>query len=332
MNETKLFYEINVKSSVNSHLTFVSIDEIEVLKIISGIKSNATGADGINILTLNLCIPYLLPYITHIINFCLMNSVFPTSWKKAHVIPIPKISNPQNFNDLRPISILPTLSKVLEKAIENQMLEHLNKNNIIQATQSGFRSGHSCTTALLKITDDVLEAFDKGKLTLLILLDYSKAFDTLNHNILNAVLHFIGFNESSLNLLSDYLTNRSQAVKYESNISNYLCLDKGVPQGSILGPLLFSIYTSNFPTAFASCSQHYYADDTQLYFSFSLEESVQAISALNYDLINLGVFSRNHCLKLNSSKTKAIIFGKKVLRENFLVNFSKGIKILMIIV
>lgn len=326
-NETIKFYENNLKPNVNSLLTFKLITEIDTLKIIAGIKSKATGADNINILTLHICLPFLAPYITHIINYCLQNSIFPTCWKKAQVIPVPKISNPSSFNDLRPISILPALSKVLEKAIESQVKKHLNKNNIIQPTQSGFRSGHSCTTALLKITDDVIESYDRGKLTILILLDYSKAFDTINHILLKSMLKYIGLSDSALNLLYNYITDRSQAVKYQGNISRFLSVNKGVPQGSILGPLLFSIYTSDFPSTFISCLQHYYADDTQLYMSFNVEESIQAMSALNYDLHNMVTYSKNHCLNLNSAKTTAIMFGKRNIREHFLANYSTSIKI-----
>lgn len=321
------FYKNNLKNSVQNLLDFEPVTEMDIMNIISNIKSKAVGTDEISILTIRLCIPFLLPYITHLINFCLSHSVVPTSWKKAQVIPLPKVSNPLSLNDIRLISILPALSKILEKAIEIQLQKHVHKNNIIQTTQSGFRSGHSCTTALLKITDDIFEATDKGNLTILVLLDYSKAFDTLNHQMLLSILNYIGLTESASNLLSHYLTERSQAVVYKGHTSKFLNISKGVPQGSILGPLLFSIYTSNFPSIFVSCAQHYYADDTQLYMSFNLNESVNAITALNYDLHNIRIFSKNHCLKLNAGKTTAMLFGRKSDRDKFLQSYSQCIQI-----
>lgn len=115
------YYKTNVKDKLQSQLEFETVDEIEVLKIITNIKNKSVGHDGINSTTLQLCLPFLLPHITHIVNKCLKNATFPTIWKKAHVIPVPKTPNPQQVNDLRPISILPTLSKILEKAIHIQI-------------------------------------------------------------------------------------------------------------------------------------------------------------------------------------------------------------------
>lgn len=318
------FYNNNSKFDDNS-FQVKPVDEIEILHIIEKIKSTATGLDGINILTIKLCVPFLLPYITHIINFCIQHSVVPECWKRAKIVPIPKIKSPSSLNDLRPISILPTFSKILERIMESQMQNYLHAKSIIPINQSGFQKGHSCATALLHITDDVINATDKNQLTLLVLLDFSKAFDTLNHEMLLSILKHIGIHETTINLFSSYLAGRSQSVVYSNKMSRFVVVDRGVPQGTILGPLLFKVYTSNFPEAFLSCKQHYYADDTQVYLSFDQREGEQAVAAVNFDLYNIASFSAKHCLILNHKKSSAMVFGKKRDREQFLLRFSNSV-------
>jgi hypothetical protein len=261
-----------------------------------------------------MCSSYFTP-ITHVINYCLQHSIFPSQWKRALVIPLPKTNNPTSMNNLRPISILPTFSKILEKVINNQLQIYLKNNNIIPITQSGFKAEHSCTTALLHITDDIFRALDQGKLTILTLLDYSKAFDTLNHELLNAILNYIGISKNALSLFGSYLNNRSQAVTLNGNTSTYIQINKGIPQGSILGPIFFNIYS--LQNLNLSCLQHYYADDAQIYLSFPPDESKQAVAALNFDLNQIFTLLVKHCLQINASKSALIIFGKKADRIKF---------------
>lgn len=259
-------------------------------------------------------------YCAHIINFCIINSVFPEAWKRAHIIPLPKTSSPQTFNDLRPISILPTLSKILEKILVEQLSKHLSVNKILPINQSGFRKAHSCATALLNITDDIFQATDHGKLTLMTLIDFSKAFDSINHHLLLSILHFAGMEDTSIALLRSYLTNRSQAVTYENHQSMFLPISNGVPQGSVLGPILFLIYMSELSSCIMSCNSHSYADDTQLYISFYPDEVAQAMAAVNYDLNNVLSFCTSHCIKINPVKSVSILFGSKGARSQ-----SKGL-------
>lgn len=316
-NALEMFYNSNVKNSITSFLNFTEVTEIQVLNIISSMKSKATGHDGINISTISLCVPHILPHLTHVVNFCIKNSVFPEEWKKAYVVPVPKTSKPNSYSHIRPISILPTFSKILEKILHKQLDEHLIRNEIIPATQSGFRRGYSCCTSLLNITDDIFAASDQGKLTMLILLDYSKAFDTLNHNLLKSILHYTGSSDNALKLLSNFLNNRSQSVTYCGKISSFKNLTCGVPQGSILAPLLFSIYISSFASICDSCTPHYYADDCQLLLSFYPSEAEQAIAAVNSDLAKIYEVSTQHCLVLNGSKSTFILFGRKRDRTEF---------------
>ena len=311
----------------DNNFQFTIVTDEQVLQAISLIKSKATGVDGINILTIKLCLPFLLPYITHIVNSCISMSVFPNMWKKARVSPLPKVPNACTLDKLRPISILPTLSKVLEKILDNQLELYFQKNNIIPENQSGFSRGRSCNTALQNITDDIIGAIDQGKLTVLILLDYSRAFDTLNHEILKSMYGYAGFSNEATTLLTNYLHGRMQAVYYGGKLSNFESTNNGVPQGTILGPRMYTFYTSTFSNALLSCNSHYYADDTQMYLSFYLEEASQAVAALNYDLLNVVNFGTNHCLKLNSDKSVAVIFGGRMERQRFIDDYSGLIQI-----
>ena len=143
--------------------------------------------------------------LTHISPTCIDECVFPDAWKCALVKPLPKVSNPVSFGELRPISILPVLSKVTEKLLVKQLQEFIYDNNILPQTQSGFRKGYSCATALLTVIDDVVLELDKGNATVLCLLDYSKAFNTINHSLLRSILHHVGLEDTAVRLLHSYV-------------------------------------------------------------------------------------------------------------------------------
>lgn len=200
-------------------------------------------------------------------------------------------------------------------------MEHLKKHEIIPSHQSGFRQDHSCTTALLKVSDDILKASEDNKISALVLLDFSKAFDTLQHQLLTGIFHFIGLGTNAVSLLSNYLENRTQRVKIENTLSNVSLLKVGVPQGSILGPLLFCIYTRNLCNSLKYCDSHMYADDTQLYLSFDRNTVDDAVTKINSDLKAIERVSKEHSLFLNPSKSKLILFGNKLAIPNISEHF-----------
>lgn len=288
---------------------FQHVDVNFVQSIINKISTNATGHDGLNISILRSCCPYIVPFITHIINCCLLENIFPSQWKISLVRPIPKVTNPQDFKDLRPISILPLLSKILERCMESQLRRYIDENNILPVKQSGFRSSHSCATALLDVSDDIFSAMDCGLVTVLVLLDFSKAFDTISHEMLLSICSYVGLSSDACALLQSYLSDRFQMVTLDSHISNALPVSCGVPQGSILGPLLFSIYTSQLVNCISSCKFHMYADDTQLYLSFKPEDVISSCNAINNDLESIFQTSQKYSLLLNPEKSQAIVFG-----------------------
>ncbi|XP_059054939.1 uncharacterized protein LOC131848983 [Achroia grisella] len=174
------------------------VDTLTVGKIMLQIKSNALGIDNISKDMMLLTLPRTLDIITFIINKSIESSTFPAIWKTAVVCPIPKVTNPSNLSDLRPISILPFLSKVLERIVHLQVSYYLEANNILPPFQSGFRKRRGTITALLDVVDNVLAAMDKGNGTLLTLLDFSRAFECLNINLLLSKLRYYGFDEQTI--------------------------------------------------------------------------------------------------------------------------------------
>nr|XP_022912591.1 uncharacterized protein LOC111423567 [Onthophagus taurus] len=320
IKDTILFYSNNSYSDTNTPFDLHTVDEDTVFGIIRSITSKSVGSDGISAQMIELIVPYALPYITHLINSCIIESHFPSQWKSAVVIPIPKIEKPTDFKHLRPISILPTLSKVLEKVISYQFKNFIISNDILPDCQSGFVPGRSCTTALLNVTDDILKAKDGKECTALVLLDFSKAFDVVDHDIVLSMLHYIGGGEEFIRLIKTYLIDRCQCVQVNGLISEPLKLKRGVPQGSVLGPLLFCLYTSMLPKAVNYCKIHMYADDTQLYYNFPFREYEGAAWKINKDLANVSEFAKNHALILNPDKSVVILFGRNVEVEKLKAN------------
>lgn len=304
------FYLNNTKINPHIKFEFVAVGTDEVKSQLYSIKSFALGSDLINVEMLWLCCPRILPFLTNIINSCLLEGIFPDAWKIARVMPFPKNNNVNSFNELRPISILPCLSKILEKIMNNQIKVFLEEHSILPPNQSGFRTGYSCATTLLSLTDDIIRSSDSGKSSVLVLLDYSKAFDTIGHDLLLAILNFVGFSSDAIGLIRNYLKNRLQYVETSEGQSSRQLVECGVPQGSILGPVLFTIYTTNFISCLEHVKAYFYADDTQVLYSFSSDDGPAAEVLLNEDLNNLMACSQRHGLLINPDKSSVMIFGR----------------------
>lgn len=284
--------------------SFSPVVELDVGKSISQIKSNAISEDGIPLKFIKLLLPHLIRPLTHIINFCFMSSSFPDLWKVATVLPVAKKQNPCNVNDFRPISILSPLAKVAEKLMAQQITNYLVDKNLLSTYQSGFRSGHGCSSAMVKVIDDIRPEYDAGSMTLLCLLDFTKAFDKVNHQRLCSKLNYLfGFCDSAVNLMSSYLCNRYQKVKVGQLSSGYNSVLSGVPQGSILGPLLFSMFINDIFSVCNHASIHAYADDVQLYLSRRTGLIDDLCCRMNEDLCSISKWADINGLLLNSSKS-----------------------------
>lgn len=306
------FTPSNTYSSENC-FEFSTVTQLDVIFAFKSINSNAIGFDNIHPKFLKIILPHLIPYITHLLNTIIISCCFPTKWKHAKVLPIPKPNN-----EYRPISILPFLSKVLEKLLHKQMINYINDKKLLSNYQSGFRTSHSCTTTLLDVAENVRREVDVGRVIFLILLDHSKAFDTVDHRLLCKKLkHFFHFSTTAISLLESYLTNRTQSVFTKLSTSSSLSVNKGVPQGSILGPLLFAIYINDLPSQLHHSKLQMYADDAQFYLSTPLSEIEQCVRTLNTELNRIHLWASANGLSINPKKSKCLIIHKKTLKLNF---------------
>ena len=295
---------------------FQSVKEKDVESVIKSLSDNkASGFDKISTRVLKDSCPITVPVITRLVNNSFKLNTFPKAWKIAEVVPIPKEGDTEQPANNRPISLLPILSKVNERLAHKQLMEFLTMENKLSIHQSGNRKGHSTETALVYVTDELLKAIDEKKVSLLLLLDMSKAFDSLNHGLLLDNLRNLGLEPTAILWFSSYLSERYQRVRYEDSISEMLPLKHGVPQGSILGPVLFTIYINDVISTISHSQVTAYVDDCQLYFKFSIADSASAVTAVNNDLKSISNWCAQSSLLINPDKTKLVVVGLKQLTK-----------------
>jgi hypothetical protein len=305
--------EIKINSKPQNHeaqFKFSEITGLDVKKMAKSIKTNACGVDDISAYFIKISIEHTADILADIINASFINNFFPNRWKEAIVKPIPKVTNPTKASDYRPISLLPAFSKISEKIAAKQMAQFLQEHKLLDKLQSAYRISHSTTTALLTVSDDIFKALDDSEVVLLTLLDYSKAFDTANHRLILAKLKHFGFHEDALAWVASYLGNRKQKVRTDSD-SDWEHIQNGVPQGSILGPLLFTVLVSDISETINMGNYHTYADDVQVLLTFKPDEAITAFESTNTILENIANYSDNNFLKLNTDKTKYIVIGSQ---------------------
>ena len=305
-DHTKLKEFCQTKLPEDAKFIIPSIQKEKVLKFLSTIDINkATGSDMIGPRLLKVAAPYIADEVTFICNHSIINSVFPSKWKEAKVTPLFKNGPHVEVNNYRPISILPVLSKVLEKHVHESLSEFLHTYNLLHKTQSGFRTQHSCETALVNMIDLWMNAIDSGKMVGVVLVDFKKAFDLVDHQILIDKLKIYGIKDEALSWFNTYLTNRKQQVAINNCKSDFKQISYGVPQGSILGPLLFLLFINDLPLYTSNVFTDLYADDTTLY---DVQDSMEQIeNNLQSSLNNLQIWCRNNGMILNSSKTKVML-------------------------
>ena len=291
---------------------FAEVTQPELSSIVLKMNSSTSSLDPIPTSLLKACLSAIIPTATYIINRSLSSGEVPPSLKLAAIKPVLKKHNldPEDLSNYRPISNLPFLAKVLEKVVTLQLHDHLHSHHLYESFQSGFRPSHSTETALVRVLNDLLRSSDSGSPSLLILLDLSAAFDTVDHNILYRRLQEVGITGTALDFFHSYLTGRQEYVALGNLTSSVRCVTSGVPQGSVLGPLLFLIYMLPLGNILRSHNMefHSYADDTQIYLRTAPDKHL-ALSRTTKCLDDIQRWMSNNSLQLNGSKSEAILIG-----------------------
>ena len=286
---------------------FEPVTENELLNEIINLRENkSAGHDEICSKMIKAINAEILKPLTYIYNLTFLTGKIPKSLKTALVTPIFKANESNLFENYRPISVLSCFSKVLEKLMYKRLYNYVETKKILSKHQYGFRRNRSTEHAILELTDKISKAMDEGKYTMGIFLDLSKAFDTVNFEILFKKLQHYGIREICLQWFKDYLQERTQIVKYKQHRSTEMNVTTGVPQGSILGPLLFLLYINDIESCSDILSFVLYSDDTNAFYSNPCLKTLY--NTIQNEMNKVVKWLNANKLSINASKTKFVIF------------------------
>ena len=315
LDDNTLAFTDYLDDPTERRFNFSKVTENEIVVIINNLKSkNSSGKDGISNKLLKSIKGEISKPLTIIINQSLETGIFPDALKVAKVKPLYKKGDSCCFNNYRPISLLPTISKIFERVMFSQLYSYFNINNLLSEQQYGFRSQHSTELACVKLADYIIKGMDnikEIKIPTAIFLDLSKAFDTLNFDILLNKLKYYGVRGTSLALIKSYLTNRYQYVQFENSDSELLEIVTGIPQGSILGPLFFSVFINDLVNSSNKFQFLMYADDTTIYFSLDKFPGENREIVVNSELEKVNTWLKLNKLSINVNKTNCMFFTKR---------------------
>jgi hypothetical protein len=305
---THMKYYDYLDNPINSTMFMKPIVEKDIIKIIDTFKQNkSAGNDDIgNYIIKRVAIEVAKP-LTNIFNLSISTGVVPEKLKIAKVIPLYKKQDAEVFSNYRPVSLLPCFSKILERIVFDKCMEYIDFNRILNDKQYGFRSNHSTYMAVLQVVDKINTAVENNETTIGIFLDLSKAFDTIDHNILLHKLEYYGFRGVVLEWFKSYLNNRKQFVSYNSCNSQLKDIICGVPQGSILGPLLFILYVNDITNSTSVLDFTLFADDTTILYSH--KDIASKMNIINAELDKVSNWFKANKLSVNASKTNYMIMG-----------------------
>ena len=298
------FFHDRQNSSIEMQLT----NEREIVELVAGLSDASGGPDEIPAKIMKQVIKDIIKPITHICNISITTGVFPQNLKLSKITPIHKQGSKQNIGNYRPISILNCFSKILEKLILNRFEDFFIYHNTLIPNQHGFTRSKSTTSAILQLTDYVLKQFDSRKYVIGIFLDFKKAFDTIDHEILLKKMENYGIRGTALKWISSYLSNRQCFTRINNQTSQKCILTHSIPQGSILGPLLFNIYINDLINSTSKLGLILFADDSCFYSSnHNLE---QLITEANFELNNINKWTMANNMSLNFDKSHFMIFNR----------------------
>ena len=247
------------------------------------------------------------------INYSIDNHTFPKLWNKVIIKPIGKISQPKIVSDTRPIVLNSVITKIISSIFNGQLREFIENNNLLTEYQSGFRNNHSCTTALMSVSEDIRSNIRNNKLTVLVLLDIKSAYPSVSHHMLMNILKNYGVGNNSRKWIASFLSNKSQIVELNNQRSSGTNINCGLLQGDNLSQTFFSLVINGVINVINHCRAHLYADDLAIQNSSEIDNFEDMIENINNDIINIDNYIKNHGMQLNPSKTKAIIIGDKKL-------------------
>ena len=305
------FLDKPTSSSFSLFLT--TADEIKNIVLGFDNKTSA-GFDDISVNLMKSSINCIAEPLSQIINCSFTNGIVPDKLKIGKVCPIFKGGNKNLITNYTPIAVLPSFSKIFEKAVHSRLTSFLSLNNVISDNQFGFRSHHSTCMAVLNMCDNISKSIDKNEFAIGVFIDLAKAFDSLDHNILLNKLNHYGVRGITLSWFESYLSDRFQYVNWNECSSSIKPIHFGIPQGSILGPLLFIIYINDIVKCSNVLKFILFADDTNLFHSDS--DFQQLILTVNIELQKLSVWLKANKLSLNVTKTHYILFGRKHIPPN----------------